>query len=84
LLVYLAGPMVFSPGPPAVFDRMKAICAAQGLQGVAPLDNQIDLPGAAPDKSVRKRTSSLTLSCVIDVRRFKGGGLRPGEMRGWE
>jgi hypothetical protein len=31
-----------------------------------------------------KPTSSLTLSRVIDVRRFQGGGLRPGEMREWE
>lgn len=44
-LVYLAGPMVFFEDPAAVFSRMKEICAAAGLEGVAPIDGQLDLRG---------------------------------------
>ena len=47
--VYLAGPMVFYPDPSSVFGRMKEICIHHGLQGVAPLDNQIALEGVPPE-----------------------------------
>lgn len=40
--------MVFDPDPPAIFARMKAICAECGVQGVAPLDGQIGLEGLPP------------------------------------
>lgn len=36
--VYLAGPDVFLPDPLARSQALKAICAAQGLEGVFPLD----------------------------------------------
>lgn len=50
--VYLAGPMVFYPDPAAAFDTMKKICARHGLEGVAPVDNQIGLEGIPPGKAL--------------------------------
>jgi nucleoside 2-deoxyribosyltransferase len=48
--VYLAGPMVFYQDL-SVFEPMKDICARHGLDGFAPLDNQIDLRQLAPGKA---------------------------------
>lgn len=48
--IYLAGPTVFEPDPEASFSTMKAICARHGLEGVSPLDNQVELAGHAPGK----------------------------------
>nr|WP_250807449.1 nucleoside 2-deoxyribosyltransferase [Neorhizobium tomejilense] len=45
--VYLAGPMVFFEDLAQIFNRMKEICATEGLRGVAPVDGQIDLQGVA-------------------------------------
>lgn len=36
--VYLAGPDVFRPDAPEFAARLKAVCAAHGLDGVSPLD----------------------------------------------
>ncbi|WP_051292148.1 nucleoside 2-deoxyribosyltransferase [Acetobacter nitrogenifigens] len=46
--VYLAGDLVFRPAPESLFATLKAVCAAHGLEGVAPLDGQIDLSGLPP------------------------------------
>lgn len=50
--VYLAGPMVFYADPPAIFGRMKEICALHGLEGHAPIDNQMGLQGAQADENL--------------------------------
>ena len=50
--VYLAGPMVFYPDPEATFVEMKALCARYGLEGVAPIDNQLELKGYKPGKKL--------------------------------
>ncbi|MGI9522136.1 MAG: nucleoside 2-deoxyribosyltransferase [Hyphomicrobiaceae bacterium] len=42
-VVYLAGPTVFLPNAAEIFAIMKTILADCGLEGVAPLDNQIGL-----------------------------------------
>jgi len=48
--IYLAGPDVFRPDAPALFARLKAQCAALGLEGVAPTDTQVDThPGRGLD-----------------------------------
>ncbi|MGA7323145.1 MAG: nucleoside 2-deoxyribosyltransferase [Rhodomicrobium sp.] len=47
--VYLAGPMVFYKDL-SVFELMKEICAHHGLEGFAPLDNQLGLEALAPGK----------------------------------
>lgn len=50
--VYLAGPIVFYADPPATFNRMKEICAKHGLQGCAPIDNQMGLQGAGANENL--------------------------------
>jgi nucleoside 2-deoxyribosyltransferase len=55
LQVYLGGPMVFDPDPPAIFERMKTLCRNQGVVGVAPLDNQIGLEDLPPGKDLLER-----------------------------
>ncbi len=47
--------MVFAPDPRAIFDRMKAICAACGVDGVAPLDGQIGLEGMPPGRQLLQK-----------------------------
>jgi nucleoside 2-deoxyribosyltransferase len=49
--VYLAGDIVFRPDALAIFDRMRAICSAHGILGVAPLDGQAALTGLPPGEA---------------------------------
>lgn len=44
--------MVFDPDPWPVFERMKMLCGAFGLVGVAPLDNQVGLGHLPPGKQL--------------------------------
>ncbi|MBI1327472.1 MAG: hypothetical protein GC136_07495 [Alphaproteobacteria bacterium] len=53
--IYLAGPQVFYPAPEGIFERMKAICAAHGLEGVAPIDSQMGLEGVEPGRPLFRR-----------------------------
>ncbi len=43
--IYLAGPDVFFPDAAARYERLRALCAAHGLQGVAPVDGNEPPPG---------------------------------------
>jgi nucleoside 2-deoxyribosyltransferase len=52
--IYLAGPMVFYPDAAAWFDEMKRILAGCGLEGCAPLDNQLGLETAAPGRELAR------------------------------
>jgi nucleoside 2-deoxyribosyltransferase len=78
--VYLAGPMVFEPDPIAIFDRMKALCLAHGVVGVAPLDNQIGLEGIAPGKDLLERIvrADIALMDRLDAAVFCLDGFRRG------
>ena len=51
-IVYLAGPTVFLPNAAEVFDTMKEILARFGLEGAAPIDNQIGLEQLEPGESL--------------------------------
>jgi nucleoside 2-deoxyribosyltransferase len=55
--IYLAGPEVFLPDATAFGRRKVEICAAHGLEGVFPLDNQFDLDGL--DRREQARRISL-------------------------
>jgi nucleoside 2-deoxyribosyltransferase len=46
--IYLAGPDVFFRDAAARYDRLRALCAAHGLQGVAPVDGGPLPPGLDP------------------------------------
>ena len=78
--IYLAGPMVFDPDPPATFDRMKALCRAAGVVGVAPLDGQIGLHGMAPGKDLLQRIvlADIALMDRLDGAVFCLDGFRRG------
>jgi nucleoside 2-deoxyribosyltransferase len=52
--VYIAGPMVFYPDAAPIFQEMKRILSDCGLEGCAPLDNQIGLEAAAPGRALAR------------------------------
>src|SRR5512138_113602 len=52
--IYLAGPEVFLPDALAVGARKAALCAQHGLEGVFPLDAQLDLSGLAKPEAARR------------------------------
>ena len=66
--IYLAGPEVFLPDATAFGRRKVEICAAHGLEGVFPLDNQLDLDGL--DRREHSSVVSIDLRCART-------GLRP-------
>jgi nucleoside 2-deoxyribosyltransferase len=76
--IYLAGPMVFEPDPEAFFAPMKAICARYGLEGVSPLDNQVELAGHAPGKPLALAivTADIALMQSLDAGVFCLDGFR--------
>jgi nucleoside 2-deoxyribosyltransferase len=78
--VYLAGPMVFDAEPTTIFDQMKALCLAQGLVGVAPLDNQIGLEGIAPGNDLLRQIvrADIALMDTLEAAVFCLDGFRRG------
>ncbi|MBB2155833.1 nucleoside 2-deoxyribosyltransferase [Gluconacetobacter diazotrophicus] len=46
--VYLAGDLVFRPGAIAIFDRLRVLCRAAGVEGVAPFDGQAGIESLPP------------------------------------
>jgi nucleoside 2-deoxyribosyltransferase len=46
--VYLAGPEVFLRNAKEVGEHKKALCKKYGLEGVFPLDNEVDTKGKSP------------------------------------
>ncbi len=49
--IYLAGDLVFRPDALSRFERLRAICRSEGLEGVTPLDGQADLHGLPPGEA---------------------------------
>jgi nucleoside 2-deoxyribosyltransferase len=72
--------MVFEIDPPAIFDRMKALCLAHGVVGVAPLDNQIGLEGVAPGRDLLERIvrADIALMNSLEAAVFCLDGFRRG------
>lgn len=54
LKVYIAGPMVFYPDAAQRFLEMKRILSDCGLEGCAPLDNQLGLETATPGRELAR------------------------------
>ncbi|MGF1456959.1 MAG: nucleoside 2-deoxyribosyltransferase [Alphaproteobacteria bacterium] len=86
--VYLAGPDVFFPDAEAIGCRKKAICADAGLEGLFPLDHDIDLT-AGPPRAVAQAIflANRTLmqradGCLFNLTPFRGPGADPGTV--WE
>jgi nucleoside 2-deoxyribosyltransferase len=52
--VYIAGPMVFHPDASQRFLEMKRVLRDCGLEGCAPLDNQLGLETTAPGRALAR------------------------------
>lgn len=59
--------MVFLPDAAEIFDCMKAICAARGLAGVAPSDNQTSLAGKPPGRDMSRAIVRADISLMRSV-----------------
>ncbi len=80
--VYLAGPEVFRPDAVAEGQRLQALCAAHGLEGLYPLD------GGGPDDTatvIRQRCQAGIArvdAVVANISPFRGAHMDPGTA--WE
>ena len=61
--VYLAGPDVFLPNAKAHGEALKAKCTAAGIEGVFPLDADLDLSGLSK-KDARKEIYQTNLAQI--------------------
>ncbi|PWV65837.1 nucleoside 2-deoxyribosyltransferase [Plasticicumulans acidivorans] len=80
--VYLAGPAVFDPDPLACAERLRALCAAQGLEGVFPFDAEPDI-AAADGRAAAICRANLALidgcdALLADCTPFRGVSIDPG------
>ncbi|HVY18033.1 MAG TPA: nucleoside 2-deoxyribosyltransferase [Rhodopila sp.] len=78
--LYLAGPTVFLPEPEPEFARMKSICRACGVEGVAPLDGQMGLEGLPPGRPLLEAIvrADMALMDSVDGAVFCLDGFRRG------
>ena len=84
--IYLAGPGVFRPDALDYGEQLKQICAAEGLEGLFPMDNKIE----AETKEARARyiyQANVALidhahAVVADISPFRGPNMDPGTA--WE
>ena len=76
--VYLAGPEVFLPDPFEVGERKKKLCAAYGLVGLYPMDNEADLAGLSPREAalrIGRLNEEMIRGCdavVANITPFRG------------
>lgn len=72
--------MVFDRDPISVFDRMKTLCLAHGVVGVAPVDNQTGLEGVAPGRDLLERIvqADIALMDSLEAAVFCLDGFRRG------
>jgi nucleoside 2-deoxyribosyltransferase len=82
--IYLAGPEVFLPDALAMGARKAALCAARGLEGVFPLDAQLNLSGLPKPEAARRiseANESLMRSCdglIANLTPFRGVSMDSG------
>jgi nucleoside 2-deoxyribosyltransferase len=84
--VYLAGPEVFFPDVETVAARLKALCAAEGLDGLFPTDAlRPASEGRSPARAIFEGNVALidrSAAVVADISPFRGAGMDPGTA--WE
>ena len=82
--IYLAGPEVFLPDACEIGRRKAEMCASRGLDGVFPLDNQLDLDGLSPPEQARRislanegamRSSD---AAIVNLTPFRGVSMDAG------
>ncbi|HEX7250415.1 MAG TPA: nucleoside 2-deoxyribosyltransferase [Burkholderiales bacterium] len=82
--IYLAGPEVFLPDALAMGARKAALCAQHGLEGIFPLDAQLDLAGLAKPEAARRISQAnegLMRSCaglIANLTPFRGVSMDAG------
>lgn len=82
--IYLAGPEVFLPDAMEVGRQKAAICASAGLEGVFPLDAQLDLAGLPTAEQARRiglGNEGLMRSCdaiIANLTPFRGVSMDSG------
>ena len=80
--VYLAGPEVFLPNAAEIGDAKKRICAAHGLEGLFPLDQQQpELPRAALGIAIYRANIALMTAAdaiIANLTPFRGPGMDAG------
>lgn len=81
--VYLAGPDVFLDSAIEQGERKKALCAARGLVGLFPFDNEIVAPedGSRLDPLIYRANVAMMRDCdcaVFNLSAFRGPGVDDG------
>ena len=75
---YLAGPDVFFPNPVEIGAAKKAICAEHGLEGVFPLDANLDLAGLSLEEQ-GYRCFDFSFQCLARLERAQNPGGANGQ-----
>jgi nucleoside 2-deoxyribosyltransferase len=82
--VYLAGPEVFLRQPLVLAERLKAICAQHGLEGVFPMDGQVQLtPGKNLENGLAIYVADVELmdtcdAAIANMTPFRGPSMDTG------
>lgn len=82
--IYLAGPEVFLRRPAELAAAKKKICADLGLEGVFPLDSDLDLRGLSPRQAGQRISAAneqLMRDCdalIANLTPFRGPGMDAG------
>jgi nucleoside 2-deoxyribosyltransferase len=83
--VYLAGPDIFLPNPMDHGEKLKTICSKYNLEGLYPLDNQLDLSDIkrGPQKAIEIYKADIELinesDCLVaNLTPFRGPSADPG------
>ncbi len=82
--IYLAGPEVFLPNATEIGRAKQQLCAEAGLEGVFPLDTQLDLTGLAKTEQARRialGNEGLMRSCdaiIANLTPFRGVSMDSG------
>ncbi|MBU6235373.1 MAG: nucleoside 2-deoxyribosyltransferase [Alphaproteobacteria bacterium] len=77
--VYLAGPEVFLPDAVAIGLAKKRICAAHGLDGLFPFDNEVDVSQFTPEEAgveISRKNEALmdrASAIIANVTPWHGG-----------
>jgi nucleoside 2-deoxyribosyltransferase len=79
--VYLAGPDVFLPDAVDIGRAKVGICAAYGLTGLFPLDNQVDRDRADASLQIFRGNEAMMNAAdtiIANLTPFRGPGADPG------
>ncbi|SCA55846.1 Nucleoside 2-deoxyribosyltransferase [Candidatus Terasakiella magnetica] len=82
--IYLAGPDVFYKDPMAQCAELKALCAANGCEGVFPMDAGLDIASMSKHEAARaiyQANIEMIDSCdgiIANMEMFRGPGMDGG------